>query len=61
MCIHCPGACIADVVLHEQEVDADLVQCGDVLRVLPGASIPVDGVVVGGLSSVNESMVTGWF
>ncbi len=32
---------------------------GDKLRVRPGEKIPVDGTVVDGLSSVDESMVTG--
>lgn len=40
-------------------VDTDLVQVGDVLRVPPGASIPVDGVVVLGNSNVNEAMISG--
>jgi len=44
---------------QEEEILADLIQTGDVLKVLPGSSIPADGVVVAGLSSVNESMITG--
>ena len=43
----------------EEEVDLGLVQPGDVLRVRPGEKIPVDGVVLEGQSSVDESMVTG--
>lgn len=35
------------------------IQVGDLLRVAPGTGVPVDGVVVAGRSSVNESMVTG--
>ncbi|HET9886330.1 MAG TPA: HAD-IC family P-type ATPase, partial [bacterium] len=35
------------------------VQTGDVVRILPGERIPVDGVVVSGKSSVDESMLTG--
>jgi Cu+-exporting ATPase len=35
------------------------VQKNDILKVLPGASIPVDGTVVKGTSSCNEAMITG--
>jgi Cu+-exporting ATPase len=43
----------------EQDVPLDQVKRGDLLRVRPGEKIPVDGVVVDGQSSVDESMVTG--
>lgn len=43
----------------EQEIALDMVQVGDVIRVKPGAKIPVDGTVAEGSSSVDESMVTG--
>jgi len=43
----------------EEEVHLDLVQVGDMLRVKPGTNIPVDGEVVEGKSSVDESMLTG--
>ena len=43
----------------EEEVHLDLVQVGDILRVKPGANIPVDGEVVEGKSSVDEWMRTG--
>lgn len=43
----------------EEEVNLDLVQVGDRLRVRPGEKVPVDGLVVEGRSSVDESMVTG--
>ena len=41
------------------EVPLDQVQVGDQLRVVSGDKVPVDGVVVEGHSSVEESMVTG--
>lgn len=43
----------------EAEVALDLVQPGDTLRVRPGEKVPVDGEVIDGRSSVDESMVTG--
>jgi P-type Cu+ transporter len=43
----------------EEDVPLDQVRVGDLLRVRPGERVPVDGVVVEGASSVDESMVTG--
>jgi heavy metal translocating P-type ATPase len=43
----------------ESDVDLDQVRAGDRLRVRPGEQVPVDGVVVEGRASVDESMVTG--
>lgn len=43
----------------EQEITVDEVALGDVIRVRPGESMPVDGVVVEGSTSVDESMLTG--
>jgi Cu+-exporting ATPase len=43
----------------EEDVALDLVKQGDRLRVRPGESVPVDGVVLEGASAVDESMVTG--
>ena len=44
---------------QEEEVDLEQVQTGDQLRVRPGEKIPVDGEVLDGHSSVDESMVSG--
>jgi len=43
----------------EETVPLEDVAVGDMLRVKPGSKIPVDGVVVDGGSSVDESMITG--
>ena len=43
----------------EEEVSLDLIAVGDRLRVRPGEKVPVDGSVVDGRSSLDESMVTG--
>lgn len=44
---------------QEEEIDLDQVQLGDHLRVRPGDKVPVDGVVIEGRSSVDESMISG--
>jgi Cu+-exporting ATPase len=43
----------------EKDIALDIVKVGDRLRVRPGESVPVDGVILEGASAVDESMVTG--
>ena len=48
---------IADGV--EKIVPAKMVRVDDVLRVLPGETIPVDGIIISGQTSINQSVMTG--
>ena len=51
----------ARVVRNGEEMDVPIeeVSKGDIIRVRPGEKIPVDGVITQGVSSIDESMVTG--
>ncbi len=44
---------------QEKDVPLTLVQVGNLLRVRPGERVPVDGIVLEGTSSVDESMISG--
>ena len=43
----------------ELVVPADLIRVGDILKVVPGEIIPVDGVIIEGESSIDQSVMTG--
>ena len=43
----------------EETIPADQVQVGDRLRVLPGETVPVDGVITAGETSINQAVMTG--
>ncbi|MDD7388555.1 MAG: cation-translocating P-type ATPase [Lachnospiraceae bacterium] len=43
----------------ETVIPADQVQVGDLLRVLPGETVPVDGIIRSGQTSINQAVMTG--
>ena len=43
----------------EQTIPAERVQVGDLLRVLPGETVPVDGIITSGQTSINQAVMTG--
>jgi Cu+-exporting ATPase len=46
-------------VVSEKQIPSELIQINDHLKLVPGDKIPTDGIVVSGVSSVDESMITG--
>lgn len=54
-----PSIAIIEENGQTREIPIESVQKGDILLIKPGASIPVDGVVLSGSSAVDESMLTG--
>ncbi len=49
----------ADGTVNEKMVNAEEIQLEDTLRVLPGEKIPVDGIILSGDTSIDQSVMTG--
>lgn len=43
----------------EEKIDVKEVEIGDILKVLPGESIPTDGIIISGETSIDQSTLTG--
>ncbi len=54
-----PNKAIRIIEEKEEEISIDQIELNDILRVKPGDKIPVDGVLVEGQTTVDESMITG--
>ena len=53
---HRPACC---ATAAEEIIPAEQVAVGDLLRVLPGETVPVDGVMLSGQTSINQAVMTG--
>ncbi len=51
------GRLVADA--GEETIPAEQIKAGDILRILPGETIPVDGEIISGETSVDQSVMTG--
>ena len=54
-----PNKAIKVVNDEEIEVPIEEIKLGDILRVRPGSKVPVDGIIIEGVSTLDESMMTG--
>lgn len=55
--VTCPKCLAKGIRFKDEPVDA--LQVGDCVRILPGETVPVDGVVIEGVTTVDQSVMTG--
>ncbi len=48
-----------DLNCEDKEIEVELVQVNDYVKIFPGQGIPVDGIVIVGKGACNEAMLTG--
>ena len=46
-------------ILNEYDISTELVEKGDIVKILRGSRVPLDGKIIYGISSIDESMLTG--
>ncbi|XP_071690331.1 copper-transporting ATPase HMA4-like [Rutidosis leptorrhynchoides] len=46
-------------IISETEINSQLIQKNDILKIFPGSKFPVDGIIIDGRGFVDESMITG--
>lgn len=46
-------------IIEEEEIPAQLIHRDDLLKVLPGEDIPTDGKIIHGITTCDESLLTG--
>ena len=54
-----PGTATRITEKKEEQITVDEIKVGDILKILPGESIPTDGIIINGKTSIDQSSLTG--